>query len=133
MVGLLSLIAVILPPVLKNCGTAATIFKINSMSLEPANPAPGELVTMNLDYTVPEGFVVNDGEAKYAINYNFLPLAPTIEPLCQNIPCPLGPGTYANKTSSTWPSGVSGSVNTKITWTDETGTQLLCIDMAAKF
>ena len=133
MVGLLSLIAVITPPILTNCGTAATVFKINSMSLVPVNPVPGELVTMNLDYTVPEGFVVNDGEAKYAITYNFLPLAPTIEPLCQNIPCPLGGGTYQNKTFSTWPSGVSGAVNTKITWTNEVGKQLLCIGLAAKF
>jgi hypothetical protein len=133
MVGLLSLLTIITPPILTNCGTAATVFKINSMSLTPVNPVPGELVTMNLDYTVPEGFTVTDGETKYAITYNFLPLAPTIEPLCQNIPCPLGGGTYQNKSYSTWPTGVSGSVNTKITWTDEVGTQLLCIGLAAKF
>jgi hypothetical protein len=88
---------------------------------------------MDIDYTVPEGFTVKDGQAKYAITYNFIPLSPTIEPLCQNIPCPLSSGTYQNKTSSTWPSGVSGSVNTKITWADETGAQLLCINLAAKF
>ena len=132
MVSLLSLALVVLPPVLTNCGTATTVFKINSMSLSPANPIPGELVALNLDYTVPEGVMVTGGQATYAVTYNFLPLAPTIEPLCQNIPCPLGAGTYQNSSSSTWPTGLSGSVNTKITWADDTGTPLLCINLAAK-
>ena len=130
--GLLALLTVITPPLLKDCGAGKSLFKINSMSLSPVDPMPGDIVTLNLDYTVPDGVVVMDGLTRYDFTYNFLPLSPTIEPLCQNIPCPLASGTYVNKSSSTWPTGLSGSLTTKITWADQDEKQLLCINMAAK-
>ena len=127
-----ALLSLIVPPTVRDCGAATSVFKINSVSLTPADPKPGEKVGLNLDYTVPSGVTVTGGQAKYDITYNFLPLSPTIEPLCQDIPCPLGPGTYLNTTYSTWPTGLSGTLNTKITWLDEVGTQLLCIGIVAK-
>jgi len=133
MVGILSMIALSVAPTIRDCGVGTSVFKINSVSLTPTDPMPGELVAMNLDYTVPSGVTVVDGQAKYDITYNFMPFSPTIEPLCQDIPCPLGPGTYMNSTYSTWPSDLSGTVNTKITWLDMTGTQLLCIRLTANF
>ena len=127
-----SLLSLTAPPTVRDCGLGTSIFKINSVNLTPADPKPGESVALNLDYTVPSDVIVTGGQTRYDITYNFLPLAPTIEPLCQNIPCPLGPGTYLNSTYSTWPTGLSGTVNTKITWLDEVGTQLLCIGIVAK-
>jgi hypothetical protein len=132
MLGLVGLLALTVAPTVRDCGTSATLFKINSLSLTPADPKPGEKVGLNLDYTVPAGVTVTGGQAKYDITYNFIPLSPTVEPLCQNIPCPLGPGSYVNTTYSTWPSGIRGTVNTKITWVDEASKQLLCIGIAAK-
>ena len=127
-----ALLSLVVPPTVRDCGVGTSVFKINSVSLTPADPKPGENVGLNLDYTVPSGVTVTGGQAKYDITYNFLPLSPTIEPLCQDIPCPLGPGTYLNTTYSTWPTGLSGTVNTKITWLDEAGKQLLCIGIVAK-
>jgi hypothetical protein len=127
-----SLLSLTAPPTVRDCCLGTSIFKINSVNLTPADPKPGESVALNLDYTVPSDVIVTGGQTRYDITYNFLPLAPTIEPLCQNIPCPLGPGTYLNSTYSTWPTGLSGTVNTKITWLDEVGTQLLCIGIVAK-
>jgi hypothetical protein len=129
---MLKLLALVVAPTVRDCGVGTSVFKINSVSLNPTDPKPGEKVGMNLDYTVPSGVTVTDGVAKYDITYNFIPLAPTTEPLCQNIPCPLGPGNYVNTTYSTWPTGIRGTVNTKITWADETSKQLLCINIAAK-
>jgi hypothetical protein len=127
-----ALLALAVAPTLRDCGAGTSVFKINSLSLTPADPKPGEKVGLNLDYTVPAGVTVTGGQAKYDVTYNFIPLAPTTEPLCQNIPCPLGPGSYVNTTYSTWPSGSSGTVNTKITWADEASKQLLCIGIVAK-
>jgi len=132
MLGLVSLLALTIAPTVTDCGLDKSVFKVNSVGLLPLDPKPGERVAMNLDYTVPPGVTVTAGQAKYEITYNFIPITPTIEPLCQNIPCPLGPGTYVNSTYSNWPTGITGTVKTKITWADETGKQLLCIGIVAK-
>ena len=118
-------------PVVKNCGNAKTRFVLNAASLDPPNPAPNDAVTLHLDYTVPPGPLVTGGEAKYSAVYNFIPLTPTVEPLCSNIPCPLGPGTYVNHSISRWPSGLTGSLTTTLRWSDEAANPLLCMSIVA--
>jgi hypothetical protein len=125
---LLSLFAA--APVLKPCTN--TLFTLNSLSLDPHVPLPGDKVALIMDYTVPVGYVTTGGTAKYELTYNFLPLSPTTEPLCQNIPCPLGPGTYKNSSIADWPTGLTGSLKTVITWTDVAGVKLLCFTIDAK-
>ena len=133
MLPLLAALILISPPVVNDCGGGSSLFKLNSVSLSPTDPAPGSSVSLNLDYTVPDGLTVNDGTSTTAVSYNFIPFAPTVEPLCQDIPCPLGPGRYSNSTNSTWPSGLSGTVRTTMTWADENAATLLCIGIVAKF
>ncbi len=111
----------------KDCGGGTGLFTINSLGLDPVSPTPGQEITLNLDYTVPEGLTVTDGTTRYDITLNFIPFSPSTNPLCQDIPCPLGPGHYVNATKSTWPSGVSGSFTSKMTWTDQDGQKLLCV------
>jgi hypothetical protein len=130
LLGLLSVAAV--PPTVKDCSSGTSVFALNAVGLVPADPTPGETVTLHLEYTVPSGVTVTDGTAKFAATYNFIPLSPTTEPLCQDIPCPLGPGRYMNNTLSTWPSGLSGTLVSTLTWQDTSGKQLLCISITAK-
>jgi hypothetical protein len=133
MMGLLAFLALAVPPTVRDCGVGKSVFKIHSVSITPSDPSPGDKVALNLDYTVPNGVVITSGQTKYDVTYNFLPVYPTIEPLCQNIPCPLGPGRYKNSSTSTWPTGLTGSVAIQLTWTNEVGTQLLCINVAGNF
>ena len=93
----------------KDCGLGKSAFTVNAVALDPSVPVPGQKVTLHLEYTVPTGMVVTDGNAKYAVTYNFIPLSPTTEPLCSNIPCPLSAGSYVNDTTSMWPTGLSGT------------------------
>ena len=118
-------------PVVKDCGAGKSLFSIQALSLQPAQPVPGENVSLHLDYSVPAGVTINGGEARYAVTYNFIPLTPTVEPLCKNIPCPLSSGSYSNTTYMLWPSGLSGNLVTKITWLVVTLKQLLCIQLTA--
>ena len=118
-------------PIVKDCGDGKTRFFLNSASLTPGNPNPNDAVTLHLDYTVPPGTPVTGGEAKYSATYNFIPLAPTIKPLCSTIPCPLQPGRYLNNTMSTWPSGLRGTLTTSLRWSDELANPLLCISIVA--
>jgi hypothetical protein len=130
--SIFSLLLLAAAPTVKDCSPANAVFKINAVSLSPAVPTPGENVTLNLEYTVPPGVTVTDGQSKYSATYNFIPLTPTVEPLCKNIPCPLGPGTYINGTISQWPSGLSGTLKTTIQWFDQDSNPLLCIAIDAR-
>lgn len=114
-----------------DCGGGKSLFTINTLTLEPAQPVPNQNVSLHLEYSVPAGVTINGGDAKYAVTYNFIPLTPTVEPLCKNIPCPLSSGSYSNTTYMLWPSGLSGTLVTKITWADTSATQLLCILITA--
>jgi hypothetical protein len=114
----------------KDCGAGNSLFTIQGLGLTPTNPSPGQDVTLHLEYDVPDGAMIIGGIAKYAITLNFIPFQPSTEPLCQDIPCPLGPGSYTNDTVSAWPSGISGSFTSKMTWADEVGTQLLCVQIS---
>ena len=128
---LVSLYAV-LNATLKDCSSGTSVFTINSMSLDPPNPSPGQKTAFFLDYTVPPNTLVTDGTTRYEVTYNFLPFSPTIEPLCANVPCPLGPGRYLNTSYSTWPTGLSGTLMTRMKWLDPVGTLLICTEISSK-
>jgi hypothetical protein len=116
----------------KDCGAGKGAFKVHELYVNPVTVNPGEPFTLHMKYEVPQGLLVKGGTANYAVNYNFIPLSPTVEPLCSNIPCPLGTGIYTNDTVTTWPTGLSGSVTTTITWLDESSKLLACIAISSK-
>lgn len=116
-----------------DCAKGQSIFLLNAVDITPTNPVPGEKVSLHIDYTVPDGLVVTGGTSEYSTTYNFIPFAPTVEPLCQDIPCPLGAGRYSNISVSDWPTGLSGQLDTKMKWFDDNKNLLLCMGMHAKF
>ena len=115
-----------------DCGAGTSVFSLKAASLTPANPSPGENVVLHIEYLVPTGTTITDGTSQYDVTYNFIPFSPTIEPLCYDIPCPLGPGLYMNDTISQWPTGLSGSVTTMMRWFDLAKRVLLCVRIQAK-
>ena len=109
------------------CGGTMTI---NKISITPRLPIANEPITLHLEYSVPT--VISGGTSETSITYNFIPLSPTVDPLCSNVPCPLTPGTYKNDTVTTWPSGVSGNVAVTTKWFDPANLLLLCFKLTSK-
>ena len=107
-------------------------FKINSISLDPPTAAPGQVTVLHLDYTVPESTYIYDGVSTFTFSLNGIPFAPTTEPLCGQVTCPLMPGNYVNTTQSSWPQGISGKIVTSVRWYDVNQTELLCFQITAK-
>jgi hypothetical protein len=73
--------------------------------------------------------------AKYAITYNFIPLSPTVDSLCADQAtdkCPLATGHHHSESYSVFPTGLSGTLVSKITWTHEDGRQILCLQWTVK-
>ena len=64
------------------------------------------------------------------MTYNFIPLSPTVDDLCatQKVDlCPLKVGVHHSTSDSTWPSGLSGTIVSKIQWKDQDGQEILCL------
>ena len=113
-----------------NCGTASK-FTIQSLTQTPLNTiSAGENLTLGLLYTSYEP--VLSGTVTTSVTYNFIPLIPSVTPLCSSVVCPLNPGQHDGSVSNAFPSGITGTVVTKIVWTDDNGSELLCIRSTIK-
>ena len=113
-----------------NCAPNS-VFQITQLVLDPpTNVVSGQNVTLSLLYTSP--VEVDSGTITTSVTYNFLPLTPTTAPLCDSAPCPIGVGDHDGSSWFLVPTGVKGTVVTKIVWTDVNSTQLLCISINLK-
>jgi len=74
--------------------------------------------------------ITTPATATYTVTYNFIPLSPTVDDLCATQKedlCPLAIGVHHDVSTSTWPSGLSGKLTTKIQWKDQDGQEILCM------
>jgi hypothetical protein len=117
------------PASVRNCGSAAALYKITELRLEPAAPAPGQEVSLTLSFDAPEGLIVIDGTSTYEATFNFIPLTPVVKPLCGDVACPIEPGAHTNTTAAEWPSGVTGTFKSKMRWKTGGGAELLCVEL----
>jgi hypothetical protein len=115
-----------------DCSKGTSVFKFTGGSLLPDPVVPGQDSSITLNAVIPAGTNVNSGTAKYSFSFNGIPFSPTTEDLCSDVACPLLPGPYTNTTTSTFPTGVSGKVVTRIEWFNTAGNRLLCADVTAK-
>ena len=120
-----------------DCGVTP-VFTITSLTLDPlASATIGQNVSLGLMYNSP--VVVSGGKVTTTITYNFIPFAPSVSDLCTvstarsliTTPCPITVGIHDGSAWYLMPA-VSGSITTKIVWTDDNGAQLLCISLSLK-
>jgi len=116
----------------RDCGAGVSLFHLNRAILDPATPISGKNLTLHIDFTVPDNIIVLGGITRYEVSYNFIPFSPTIEPLCENIPCPLGPGRYTNTSVSVWPADISGMIVMKMKWFDLDNALLQCVEISGQ-
>lgn len=129
---LLALSSTMFSATVKDCSAGTSLFTLNSASVLPDFPKAGDNVYITLFYTVPNGVRVTSGTSEYSATYNYIPLSKTVEPLCANVPCPLGSGQYTNQTETVWPSGLSGTLNTQMKWVSLDNKLLLCLGVTWK-
>jgi hypothetical protein len=110
-----------------NCNSNS-VFKPTRLALYPDPPVHGKPVDMIVEFENP-GAEVHDGTVKTSLSLNYIPIAPSTKPLCEDTECPLVTGFNNRSTSSVWPDTVSGKVSSKIVWTSPEGASLLCIQM----
>ena len=110
---------------IKDCDPSSQ-FRFTELGLTPDPPKVNENVIMKVLFHNP-GPEVTEGKAVTSVTWNGIPITPSTKPLCESTECPLTVGLNNRTTISTWPSSVTGSVNSKIQWFDSNGKSLLCI------
>ena len=113
-----------------DCSSGTSKFTLTSMSFLPDPTVPGKNSTLLLSMNVPS--LVESGTVTYSTTYNFIPFTPTVEPLCDSVVCPIQPGTLQTFSSYPISADLSGSLQMKIDWRDNSSTQLLCVLIKTK-
>jgi hypothetical protein len=111
-----------------SCSTETDLMKNVVLSVDPILPQSDYTLFLSGDLTQE----VNDGTSEYSVTYNFIPLTPTFEVLCDeiaksNITCPLKIGNVASQSKGTIPTGLSGNTNIKNQWFNIKKQRILCM------
>lgn len=110
-----------------DCGSSP-LFSIAKLSQSPDTYVkPGDNTSLTLMYKVPEGVSVTGGSATTSLSLNGIPFTPSTDDLCTKVGCPITAGVHDGSSWTTFPSGVTGKIVSKVSWTDSTGKELLCI------
>ena len=114
----------------KDCGVDP-LFKITELAQDPVDRiSGGQNLSLTLKYSAPDE--IPAGTVTKSITLNFIPFSPTKEDLCVNAPCPITIGEHDGSSWSLFPSGVSGTLVSKVVWADTQGRELLCVQSTLK-
>jgi hypothetical protein len=111
---------------LSSCGGPNDQAAILNITHSPEQPNPGDTFVLSVAYDLKSS--VTGGIATYSYKVNGLPFSPTVDQLCSQTECPKEPGIYVETTKSTWPS-FSGSIVSKIQWTNQENEPVWCLQM----
>jgi hypothetical protein len=111
------------------------IFKITELSQSPDTYVRGgDNTTLTLKYDVPETWAPLQGTVTTSISINGIPFTPSTDDLCDSLTfkCPITHGSHDGSSWTTFPSGVTGKIVSKVVWKDTNNVQLLCLQSTFK-
>lgn len=114
------------------CSSADALARDFTVSLSTDTPAKGENVTTTFDFTLDAP--VTGGTAYYSATLNGFPYSSSA-PLCDEVaksgdPCPLAVGHHHQESVAA--ATTSGKIVVKITWTSDSGQEILCAEVTTK-
>ncbi len=111
---------------LKDCGNPTTDqATITGYGFSPLNPSPGDPTELWVAYDLKTP--ITGGTASYSITLNGLPFPATVDDLCTQTVCPKEIGSYNETSKSTFPTGVSGKIISKIQWKNQDSQPVWCL------
>lgn len=116
---------------LRDCGTPSTDQAvITGYGFSPLSPVAGEPTELWVAYDLKSP--ITNGTASYSLTLNGIPFTPTVDELCTQTSCPKDIGTYNETSKSTFPSGVSGKIVTRIQWANQNDQPVWCLETTFK-
>lgn len=130
LVSILSLLLTITNSYIMDCSYGNSLLKLTHISFLPDPLVAGENSSLFISMNVSKQ--INGGSATYGITYNFIPIPPVVENLCETVDCPVMPGRLSTKLIYPISPSLSGSVQIKVTWKDNSSNHLLCVSVRTK-
>ena len=116
---------------LRDCGNPTTDQgTITGYGFSPSNPVAGDPTELWVAYDLKSN--ITGGSATYSVSLNGIPLTPTVDDLCTQTSCPKQVGVYNETSKSTFPSGISGKVVSKIQWKNQDSQPIWCLESTFK-
>jgi hypothetical protein len=116
---------------LKDCGNPTTDQAVvTGFGFSPSNPVPGDLTELWVTYDLKTP--ITGGTSTYSVTLNGIPFPATKEDLCTQTSCPKDIGSYNETSHSTFPSGVSGKIISKIQWKNQDSQPVWCLESTFK-
>ena len=112
---------------IRDCGNGQGRAALIGYDSQPANPVPGDNVSLWVAYDLPSP-VITGGTATYKVTLNGVPFTPTIEDLCTQTACPKDVGLNNESSWSIFPSGISGKIKSAISWNDQNNDLVWCVE-----
>ena len=115
-----------------SCGISSDIAQNIVLDISPDLPEIDYTLYLNADFNKE----VTSGTSKYSITYNFIPLSPTVNNLCEeisksNITCPLS-GHISSESKGTIPIDLRGTTVIKNEWFTDNQERILCMTFTIK-
>lgn len=116
---------------LRDCGNPATDqAAIVGFGFSPSNPVAGEPTELWVAYDLKTP--ITGGTATYSVALNGIPFPATVDDLCTQTSCPKSVESYNETSHSTFPSGVSGKIVSKIQWANQDKQPIWCLETTFK-
>lgn len=116
---------------LKDCGNPTTDqATITGFGFSPSSPMPGDNTELWVGYNLKSA--ITGGTATYSITLNGIPLPTTSDDLCTQTTCPKDIGFQNETSKSTFPSGISGKVVSKVQWKNQNDQPVWCLESTFK-
>ncbi len=111
---------------LKDCGNPnSDQAVITGIGFSPSNPVAGNPTELWVAYDLRTP--IQGGTATYSLTLNGIPFTPTVDDLCTQTACPKDAGFYNETSHSTFPSGISGKIVSKIQWKNQDNLPVWCV------
>jgi len=112
---------------LKDCGNPSTDQAvITGYGFSPINPLPNDPTELWVAYNLKSQ--LTGGTSTYSFSLNGVPFSPTVDDLCTQTKSPKEVGTYNETSHSTFPSGISGKIVSKIQWKNQNEEPVWCLE-----
>lgn len=112
---------------MRDCGNGQGRAALIGYDSVPANPVPGDNVSLWVAYDLPAP-PITGGTSTYAFSLNGIPFSPTTDDLCTQTACPKETGFNNETSSSLFPSGISGKIKSSITRKDQNDDLVWCVE-----
>jgi len=127
--GLIMLVGAVVS--LRDCGNPATDkAAITGYGFSPESPVGGDATELWVAYNLKSP--ITGGTATYSVNLNGIPFTPSVDDLCSQTVCPKETGFYNETSKSTFPTGISGKILTKIQWKNQDNEPVWCVETTFK-